>query len=84
MKAPAKLAFFRECDILETNREGGYGMDIAAASMALSAAQVSTQASVLVLKNSLDFMEEISNEMMEALLSLPVGPAAHSALDLYV
>ena len=52
--------------------------------MALSAAQVSTQASVLVLKNSLDFMEEISNEMMEALLSLPVGPAAHSALDLYV
>ena len=59
-------------------------MDIAAASMALSAAQVSTQASVLVLKNSLDFMEEISNEMMEALLSLPVGPAVHSALDLYV
>ena len=59
-------------------------MDIAAASMALSTAQVSTQASVLVLKNSLDFMEEISNEMMEALLSLPVGPDAHSALDLYV
>lgn len=59
-------------------------MDIAAASMQMSAAQVSTQASMAVMKSAMESVEQISTQLVDQLLNLSVGPQMPSQLDMYI
>jgi len=59
-------------------------MDIAATATSMHAAQIGYQASVAVLENTMDSMEQIAALLTEQMLNLNVGTQAASALDTYI
>lgn len=59
-------------------------MDIAAVSMDMQAMEVASQASVSVLKNTMEMAEEISTQLIDQLLNLNVGMAVPSKLDISI
>ena len=63
---------------------GGDGMDMAAVSMDMHTMQIASQASVSVLKNTMDMAEEISSQLIDQLLNLNVGMAVPSKLDISI
>lgn len=63
---------------------GRGSMDIAAVSMDMQAMEVASQASVSVLKNTMEMAEEISTQLIDQLLNLNVGMAVPSKLDISI
>lgn len=59
-------------------------MDMAAVSMDMHTMQIPSQASVSVLKNTMDMAEEISSQLIDQLLNLNVGMAVPSKLDISI
>lgn len=59
-------------------------MDMAAVSMDMHTMQIASQASVSVLKITMDMAEEISSQLIDQLLNLNVGMAVPSKLDISI
>lgn len=59
-------------------------MDIAAVAMNMKSEQIANQASILMLKNVLEMTEQTYTQLLEPLLSLPVGPSAPARVDISV
>lgn len=59
-------------------------MDIAAVAMNMKSTQIANEASMLMLKNVMDMTEQTSAQLLDALLSLPVGGSSPARLDISI
>lgn len=59
-------------------------MDIAAVAMDMKSTQIANEASILMLKNVMDTAEQTSTQLLDALLSLPVGASSPARLDISI
>lgn len=59
-------------------------MDIAQVAMDMKLSQVSSQASVAMLKKTLDTQEQMADMLIGQMLSLDVGPMQPSTVDISV
>ncbi len=59
-------------------------MDIAAMATGMKTAEIANRASIMMLKNSMDSMEQIATQLVDQLLTLNVGSVQPSMLDVSV
>lgn len=59
-------------------------MDIAAAALRMQSVRIANEVSILLLKNVLEITEQTYAQLLDPLLSLPVGNALPARLDISV